>query len=184
MSHSESFPNEHSSKRTALQTAAFTNPRFTQIPYKLYISVIGQPQLWTPFSRPAGARSRELPISTEPAASSPFSCVGAARTVSPDWSQKTIKLHFNCFSIFWVRVRHHWWLLFLAAATWPSRFGAVARSHAGTARKRRRDWRACSQTTLCLLVFSVKSIFLILFLSEHPKSYKFGGSSFIWWSLS
>ena len=25
---------------------------------------------------------------------------------------------FNCFSIVWGRVRHHWWLLFWAAATW------------------------------------------------------------------
>ena len=31
-----------------------------------------------------------------------FSCVGAARKVSPDWSQKTMKCHsFNCFSIVW-----------------------------------------------------------------------------------
>ena len=31
-----------------------------------------------------------------------FSCVGAARKVSPDWSQKTMACHsFNCFSIVW-----------------------------------------------------------------------------------
>ena len=30
------------------------------------------------------------------------SCVGAARKVSPDWSQKTMTCHsFNCFSIVW-----------------------------------------------------------------------------------
>ena len=30
------------------------------------------------------------------------SCVGAARKISPDWSQKTMTLHsFNCFSIVW-----------------------------------------------------------------------------------
>ena len=105
MSHSESFPNGHSPKRTALQTAAFTNPRFSQIPYKpciFKISVIGPLPLWTPFSRPAGARSRELLISTEPATSSPFSCVRAARKVSTDSSQKTMTSHsFNGFSIFW-----------------------------------------------------------------------------------
>ena len=32
------------------------------------------------------------------------SCVGAARKVSPDWSQKTMTCHsFNCFSTVWVR---------------------------------------------------------------------------------
>ena len=31
-----------------------------------------------------------------------FSCVGATRKVSPDWSQKTMICHsFNCFSIVW-----------------------------------------------------------------------------------
>ena len=31
-----------------------------------------------------------------------FSCVGAARKVSPDWLQKIITCHsFNCFSIVW-----------------------------------------------------------------------------------
>ena len=30
------------------------------------------------------------------------SCVGAARKVSPDWSQETMTSHsFNCFSIAW-----------------------------------------------------------------------------------
>ena len=30
------------------------------------------------------------------------SCVGAARKVSPDWSQKTMTCHsFNCFSTVW-----------------------------------------------------------------------------------
>ena len=30
------------------------------------------------------------------------SCVGDARKVSPDWSQKTMTCHsFNCFSIVW-----------------------------------------------------------------------------------
>ena len=32
------------------------------------------------------------------------SCVGAARKVSPDWSQKTMTCHsFNCFSTVWGR---------------------------------------------------------------------------------
>ena len=32
------------------------------------------------------------------------SCVGAARKVSPDWSQKTITCHsFNCFNTVWGR---------------------------------------------------------------------------------
>ena len=32
------------------------------------------------------------------------SCVGAARKVSPDWSQKTMTCHsFNCFSTVWDR---------------------------------------------------------------------------------
>ena len=47
-----------------------------------------------------------------------FSCVGAARKVSPDWSQKTMTYHsFNCLALFGIRVRYHWWLLFRAAAT-------------------------------------------------------------------
>ena len=38
-----------------------------------------------------------------------FSCVGTAHKVSPDWSHKTMTCHsFSCFSIVWVRVRHHW----------------------------------------------------------------------------
>ena len=33
-----------------------------------------------------------------------FSCVGAARKVFPDWSQKTMRCHsFNCFSIVWAQ---------------------------------------------------------------------------------
>ena len=50
-----------------------------------------------------------------------FSCVGAARKVFPDRSQKTMTSHFfKIVSVlFGVRVRHHWWLLFRADATWP-----------------------------------------------------------------
>ena len=59
------------------------------------------PVMDTVCSRPPGARSRELLISTEPAASSPFSCERAARKVAPDWSQKIMTRNFNCFSIFW-----------------------------------------------------------------------------------
>ena len=49
------------------------------------------------------------------------SSVGAARKVSPNWSQETMTCHSsNCFSVFfWVRKTHHWYLLFRAAATWP-----------------------------------------------------------------
>ena len=35
--YSESSPNGHSRKRTALLTATFTQPRFSQLPYKLCI---------------------------------------------------------------------------------------------------------------------------------------------------
>ena len=50
-----------------------------------------------------------------------FSCVGAARKVFPDRSQKTMTCHFFLIVLvlFGVRVRHHWWLLFRADATWP-----------------------------------------------------------------
>ena len=47
-----------------------------------------------------------MKTSKEPSAETPQtlddSCVGAARKVSPDWSQKTMTCHsFNCFSIVW-----------------------------------------------------------------------------------
>ena len=64
MLYSESFPDEHSRKGTALLTATFTNPLYSNPIQTLYFyfSVSGQLQLQTPFSLPEGVRTRELPL--------------------------------------------------------------------------------------------------------------------------
>ena len=84
-------------------------------------SNVGEPSVFPPFHIEFRKRRKfRRRLCTSSVKREISSCVEAAHTVSPDWSQKTMTCHsFNCFSIVWGQSRHHWWLLFRAAATWP-----------------------------------------------------------------
>ena len=68
--------------------------RASQLLANFPLSLVTVPDVFANFNSPQFPLRGKSPIS--------LSCIGAARKVSPDWSQKTMTYHsFNCFSIVW-----------------------------------------------------------------------------------